>query len=64
MAAVVVEIGGDLSHGSILIRELGTPAVTNVAGATRRLSTGDAVTVDAGAGTIRRRADAPVDTVA
>lgn len=64
VAAVVVEIGGDLSHGSILIRELGTPAVTNVAGATRRLSTGDAVTVDAGAGTIRRSAHAPVDTVA
>ncbi|MGB3735297.1 MAG: PEP-utilizing enzyme, partial [Ilumatobacter sp.] len=28
VAAVVVEIGGDLSHGSILVRELGIPAVT------------------------------------
>ena len=30
--AVVAEIGGDLSHGSILIRELGLPAVTNARG--------------------------------
>jgi pyruvate,water dikinase len=54
VAAVVVEIGGDLSHGSILVRELGIPAVTNVRGATRRITTGDQLTVDAGAGTIRR----------
>ena len=61
VAAVVVEIGGDLSHGSILVRELGTPAVTNVAGATRRLATGDRLTVDAGSGTVRRVADPPAD---
>ena len=54
VAAVVVEIGGDLSHGSILVRELGIPAVTNVSGATRQISTGDRLVVDAGAGTIRR----------
>ncbi len=53
VAAVVVEIGGDLSHGSILVRELGLPAVTNVAGATRRLTTGQEITVDAGAGSVR-----------
>jgi len=54
VAAVVVEIGGDLSHGSILVRELGIPAVTNVRGATRWIHTGDRVTIDAGAGTVRR----------
>ncbi len=54
VAAAVVEIGGDLSHGSILVRELGLPAVTNVSGATRQIATGDRLTVDAGAGTIRR----------
>lgn len=54
VAAVVVEIGGDLSHGSILVRELGVPAVTNVSGATRQIATGDTITVDAGAGTVRR----------
>lgn len=54
VAAVVVEIGGDLSHGSILVRELGVPAVTNVRGATRCVATGDELVVDAGAGTVRR----------
>ena len=54
VAAVVVEIGGDLSHGSILVRELGVPAVTNVGGVTRQIATGDPITVDAGAGTVRR----------
>ena len=52
VAAVVVEIGGDLSHGSILVRELGTPAITNVHGVTRRIHTGDVVRVRAGPGTV------------
>ncbi len=51
-SAVVVEIGGDLSHGSILVRELGLPAVTNVAGATGAINDGDRVRVDGGAGTV------------
>lgn len=51
--AVVVETGGELSHGSIVLRERGVPAVTNVAGATG-LATGDRVTVDAAAGTVTR----------
>ncbi len=50
--AVVVEIGGDLSHGSILVRELRLPAVTNVAGATSAIGDGDLVRVDGGAGTV------------
>jgi len=54
VAAVVVEIGGDLSHGSILVRELGIPAVTNVSGATRHIATGDAIRVHAGSGTVTR----------
>ena len=49
--AVVVETGGELSHGSIILRERGVPAVTNVAGATR-LTTGQTVTVRADAGVI------------
>ncbi|MFN3255544.1 MAG: PEP-utilizing enzyme [Ilumatobacter sp.] len=52
VAAVVVEIGGDLSHGSILLRELGIPSITNVTGATRRVSTGDALRVDARSGSV------------
>lgn len=50
--AVVAEIGGDLSHGSILIRELGLPAVTNARGVTRAVATGDRITVDATTGRV------------
>ncbi|MEM8707181.1 MAG: PEP-utilizing enzyme [Actinomycetota bacterium] len=50
--AVVAEIGGDLSHGSILIREIGVPAVTNARGATRAFATGDRVSVDAATGRV------------
>lgn len=53
VAAVVVETGGELSHGSILVREVGVPAVTNVVGAMLRLPDGARVRVDAGAGVVR-----------
>ena len=51
-AAVVVEIGGDLSHGSILLREIGLPAATNVTGATAAIATGDLIELRAATGTI------------
>lgn len=54
VAAVVVETGGELSHGSIVLRETGVPAVTNVAGATSVLTTGDRVIVRARAGVVER----------
>lgn len=50
--AVVVERGGELSHGSIVLREAGLPAVTNVVGATR-LRDGQVVRVQAAAGTVQ-----------
>lgn len=53
-AVVVVETGGDLSHGSILLRERGVPAVTNVPGVTRAIRTGDEVEVRARAGAVER----------
>ncbi len=49
--AVVVERGGPLSHAAILARELGVPAVLNVAGATLVLS-GERVTVDGDLGVV------------
>jgi pyruvate,water dikinase len=52
VAGVVAEIGGDLSHGSILVRELGLPAITNATGATRRIRTGDPVNLRAASGTL------------
>lgn len=52
--ALVLEMGGLLSHGAIVARELGIPAVVDVAQATRLLVTGDRVVVDGQAGTVAR----------
>jgi pyruvate,water dikinase len=51
-AGVVIEQGGLLSHGSIVAREYGLPAVTNVASATRIIRTGDLVQVDGSRGRV------------
>ena len=53
-AAVVTEIGGMLSHGAVVAREYGIPAVVNVAGATSRIQTGDLLEVDGSKGEVRR----------
>ena len=45
-AAVVTDIGGPLSHSSIVAREYGIPAVLGTGVATQRIRTGDVVTVD------------------
>jgi phosphohistidine swiveling domain-containing protein len=50
--ALVLEMGGVLSHGAIVARELGIPAVVNVAHATRIFATGDHVVVDGRTGTV------------
>jgi pyruvate,water dikinase len=49
--AIVLDRGGPLSHGAILAREFGIPAVLNVPGATRLLE-GHEVTVDGDAGVV------------
>ncbi len=54
VSGVVIEIGGDLSHGSLLLRELGLPAITNVAGAFAGLSQGEDILLDGSTGTVRR----------
>jgi pyruvate,water dikinase len=50
--AVVVEIGGELSHGSIVLREAGLPAITDVRGACAALRDGQAVLVDVDRGSV------------
>lgn len=60
--AVVVETGGELSHGSIILRESGTPAVTNVTTATSVLTDGESVRVHARSGTIVRLGAATSDS--
>jgi pyruvate,water dikinase len=56
--ALVMEMGGVISHGAVVAREYGIPAVVGVPDATTRLRTGQRVTVDGSAGTVRQ-ADAP-----
>ena len=51
-AAVVTDIGGPLSHGSIVAREYGIPAVLGTGGATRRIQSGQIITVDGSAGVV------------
>ncbi|MGD8405675.1 MAG: PEP/pyruvate-binding domain-containing protein [Anaerolineales bacterium] len=45
-SAVVTDIGGPLSHGSIVAREYGIPAVMGTGVATRRIQSGQIITVD------------------
>jgi phosphohistidine swiveling domain-containing protein len=51
-AGVVTDVGGPLSHGSIVAREYGIPAVMGTGIATRRIRSGQTITVDGGEGTI------------
>jgi len=51
-AGLVAEMGGTLSHGAIIAREYGLPAVANVPGITVNLKEGDRVSLDAGLGEI------------
>ena len=49
---LIAEVGGQLSHGAIVAREYGIPAVMNVTGALRLFADGDRVRLDGGKGTI------------
>jgi pyruvate,water dikinase len=51
-SAVVTDIGGPLSHGSIVAREYGIPAVLGTGVATRRIRSGQTITVDGSAGLV------------
>ena len=53
-AAVVTEVGGALSHGAVVAREFGLPAVVNVPQATTVLRTGEAIEVNGDTGEIKR----------
>lgn len=51
-SAVVTDIGGPLSHSSIVAREYGIPAVMAARNATRHIKNGQLVTVDGKEGTV------------
>ena len=52
-AAIVMDMGGMLSHGSIVAREYGMPAVVNVGPATKIIKTGQTIQVDGNIGVVR-----------
>ena len=52
IGGLVLEIGGQLSHGAIVAREYGLPAVVNVPGATERIADGQRIRVDGTAGRV------------
>jgi pyruvate,water dikinase len=53
-AGLAIDVGGPLSHGAIVARELGVPCVINTRVGTELLRTGDRVRLDGGAGTVTR----------
>jgi pyruvate, water dikinase len=53
-AGVVAEHGGMTSHGAIIARELGIPAVVGATGATQMIQTGESIIVDGDRGEVYR----------
>ena len=49
---LVMEMGGPMSHGAIVAREYGIPAVVGVPDATERVETGQRITVDGSGGIV------------
>ena len=52
-AGLVMEVGGLMTHGSVVAREYGIPAVVGVHQATRRLTTGQRIRLDGATGEIQ-----------
>jgi pyruvate,water dikinase len=55
-SGIVMETGGFLSHGAIVAREYGIPAVANIPGILEALKDGEPITVDGFAGRVIRQA--------
>jgi pyruvate,water dikinase len=53
-SAVILETGTDLSHGAILLREFGIPAVAGLPGITSAVTAGERLRVDARNGEVAR----------
>jgi pyruvate,water dikinase len=51
-SAIIMETGGFLSHGAIVAREFGIPAVANMPGILDSLRNGEQITVDGSAGRV------------
>jgi pyruvate,water dikinase len=54
---LVMEMGGANSHGAVVAREYGIPAVVGVPRATEAITTGDRITIDGAAGSVTVETD-------
>ncbi|MCB9703286.1 MAG: phosphoenolpyruvate synthase [Myxococcales bacterium] len=52
-SGLVMEMGGAMSHGAVVAREYGIPAVVGVADATSKIRSGQVIEVDGGNGIVR-----------
>jgi len=57
--ALVMEVGGLMTHGSVVAREYGIPAVVGLEKVTERLKTGQLIRVDGSSGVVEILAKAP-----
>ena len=53
-SGLILEVGGLLSHGAIIAREIGIPAVVDLSDATKRIRSGDRLRVDGSTGVVQR----------
>jgi phosphohistidine swiveling domain-containing protein len=53
IAGLATDVGSAVSHGAVVAREYGLPAVVNLRVATSRFRTGDTVTLDGNRGTLK-----------
>lgn len=53
---MVTEVGGLLSHGAVVAREYGLPAIVGLVGVTEFVKTGDIVTLDGNRGILHKSA--------
>ena len=60
-SALVVDIGGALSHAAVVARELGIPCVVNTRDGTAAICTGDLVKVDGDSGSVEIVERAPAE---
>lgn len=60
---VAIDMGGQMSHGAIVARELGIPCVIGTGDGTRRLRTGDLVRLDGTAGRVELLEPDPLEGV-
>ncbi|MEM8662424.1 MAG: PEP-utilizing enzyme, partial [Pseudomonadota bacterium] len=54
IAGLVTDLGSSVSHGAVIAREYGLPAIVNTRTGTRKIATGDFIRLNADNGTVER----------